>query len=173
MHYSNNGDSLNNIISSFRDEAADHVRYSILKDDARNGGNMDLAALYEELANEEFNHAKIWYKEAFKDKENEELAKSIANETQASAFSYTEKAKKAELEGYEDLADRFLANGKAEAMHRDKLISYRDEMNDGNRYHSHEDTVWICTVCGYTHTGTKPPKECPLCGYGENAFRRA
>ena len=122
LHYSNNGDSLNNIIRSFCDEAADHVRYSILKDDARNGGNMDLAALYEELANEEFNHAKIWYKEAFKDKENEELARSIANETQAAAFGYTEKAKKAELEGYEDLADRFLANGKAEAMHRDKLI---------------------------------------------------
>lgn len=173
MHYSNNGDSLNNIISSFRDEAADHVRYAILKDDARNSGNMDLAALYEELSNEEFNHAKIWYKEAFKDKESEELARSIANETHAAALGYIEKAKKAELEGYEDLADRFLANGKAEAMHRDKLISYRDEMNDGNRYHSHEDTVWICTVCGYTHTGTKPPKECPLCGYGENAFHRA
>ena len=84
-----------------------------------------------------------------------------------------DKAAKAELEGYEALADRFLANGKAEATHRDRLMQYKKEKADDSRYRSKEEAVWCCGICGYRHTGYTPPEECPLCGYGMNAYRRA
>ena len=173
MHYNRKSESYGNILSAFEHEAAGHVRYMILEEDAARNGNTDLASLYNTLANEEFNHAKIWYRETRAEDEEGELSERIADETQEAAYTYASMAAKAELEGYEALADRFLANGKAEATHRDKLMEYKNSVKDGSRYRSHEETLWRCSVCGYGHTGITPPEECPLCGYGKNAYRRA
>lgn len=173
MHYSKKSESFCNILNAFDKEAAGHVRYTILEEDASRRGNTDLAMLYGELAREELNHAKIWYKEAHGENEEDELENSIARETDSAVNSYISMANTAELEGYEMLADKLLANGRAEATHRDRLIKYRDEKKDGSRYRCHEEAVWECGICGHGHTGTTPPKACPLCGYGENAYRKA
>ncbi len=173
MHYNTKSESYGNIQSAFEHEAAGHVRYMILEEDAKKRGNVDLANIYGGLAKEEYNHAKIWYRENHKEDEESELTERIADETNEAAYGYANMAAKAELEGYEALADKFLANGKAEAHHRDKLMKYRNESKDGSRYHSHEDTVWCCGICGHRHTGLTPPEECPLCGYGKNAYARA
>ena len=173
MHYNSKSESYANIQSAFEHEAAGHVRYMILEEDAKHRGNVDLANLYGNLAKEEFNHAKIWYRECRKEDEEGELAERIANETEESALGYPGMASKAELEGYENLADKFLANGKAEATHRDMLMQYKNEIKDGSRYRNAEESMWRCTVCGHMHNGYTPPEECPLCGYGTNAYVKA
>lgn len=173
MHYDKQSESYSNMEKAFGDEAKGHVRYKILEDDARQSGNEDLARLYGELAGEELYHAKLWYKEAGMPTGDEALSHSISHETDEAAKWYPEMAAKAELEGYEGLADRFIANGKAEANHRQRLTDYKGDMEKGARYSHHEEVLWCCTVCGYCHTGTTPPKECPLCGYSQRAFRKA
>lgn len=173
MHYNSKSESYGNIRNAFEHEAAGHVRYMILEEDAKRRGNIDLANIYGGLAKEEFNHARLWYREYRPENEEEELNERIADETEEAAFGYTGMASKAELEGYEALADRFLANGKAEAGHRDTLMRYKAECKDGTRYHSNEESVWTCSICGHRHTGLTPPEECPLCGYGKNAYRQA
>lgn len=173
MHYDTKSDSYKNILSALSSEAEGHVKYMILSEDAMGDGNADLARLYDELAKEELCHAKLWYREAHPMNGSAELESAIKDETDEAASGYPEMAARAELEGYEALADRFLANGKAEAGHRDRLIKYRDETKDGTRRRSYEDALWRCMMCGHSHIGITPPELCPLCGYGHSAYKRA
>ena len=172
MHYNTKSDSFKNIVRAFENEAHGHVRYMILEEHARKSGNEDLARLYGELAQEEYGHARLWYNEAYPADENGDLEESIKDEADAAMRGYPDMASKAELEGYEALSDRFLANGSAEASHRDRLAGYRDGIKDGSRYQSHEEALWRCSICGHMHTDYMPPTECPLCGYNRTAYRR-
>lgn len=173
MHYSTKSESHENIVRAFEKESEAHVKYMILKDAAHDVGNEDLAKLYGELAEEEYAHARIWFAEAFDADEEKNLGRMIKDETDNAAFRYPQMASVAESEGYEALADKFLDNANAEASHRARLTSYKTEVADGTRYSSKEEAVWRCCVCGHTHTGCTPPEECPLCGYGETAYRQA
>lgn len=173
MHYDTKSDSYKNILSAISREAEGHLKYTVLSEDAMEDGNADLARLYAELAGEELCHAKLWYREAHPVNGRAELDDAIKDETDEAASGYPEMAARAELEGYEALSDRFLANGRAEAAHRDRLMKYRREAGDGTRYRSHEETLWRCTVCGHSHVDLAPPEACPLCGYGHTAYKRA
>ncbi len=172
MHYNNASDSVRNIVAAFADEAADGVRYMILSKQARADGNEGLAALYEKLAGEEFAHAEAWHNELHGYDEARMLDERISAEKNDRLFVYPQYAAAAEKDGYEALADRFLANGNAEGGHADMLEAHRNGMHDGTLHHSHEAVVWRCGVCGHSHTGTQAPEECPLCGYGQNAYTR-
>lgn len=173
MHYNNKSESYNNINKAFEEESAGHVRYIILSENARANGNMDLARLYSRLADEELGHARVWYNENKRGNDNDELQHSISEEGTEATNTYPNYAARAELEGYEALADRFIANGKVEATHRDMLMHYQNQTKNGTRYTAHEDSLWHCSVCGHRHMGTTPPEECPLCGYNRTAYSRA
>ncbi len=169
MDYNKNSDSVNNIKNAFCDESAGHVRYMIMSEAAERDGNHDLARLYRRLSDEELSHARIWYAEQ---RAEDGVSSRIAEEGNEAANIYPSYAARAELEGYEDLADRFIANGKAEAGHREMLMRYAEEHENGNRYKSHEDCVWRCRVCGYRHVGETPPTACPLCDRNHSAYER-
>ncbi len=172
MHYNNDSDSFHNINAAFHDEAADHVRYKILSEHAAADGNADLAKLYDELAVEEYSHAKLWHGHLGAYDAERELDGRIKAEKNDRYYVYPQYAAAAEKDGYEELADRFLANGCAEGGHADALEAYRTQTQNGTRHHSHEDVEWHCSVCGHRHMGTDAPDECPLCGYGRTAYRR-
>ncbi len=172
MHYSTDSDSFKNINAAFHDEAADHVRYKILSEHATASGNVELAKLYDTLAGEEYEHAKVWHGQLGAYDADRELSDRIKAEKNDRYYIYPQYAAAAENDGYEALADRFLANGRAEGGHSDTLEEYRTQMHDGTHHHSHEDVEWHCTVCGHRHIGTDAPKECPLCGYGQTAYRK-
>jgi len=169
MNYNSKSESFTNIKKAFGDEAAGHVRYMILSEKAENDGNGDLARIYRRLSEEELSHARLWYGEQ---NESDTLENSISSEGTQAATTYPQYAAMAEMEGYEALADRFIANGKAEGGHREQLMKYKRENNNGKMYESQEDCVWRCTRCGYRHMGTTPPKRCPLCDYGHTAYEK-
>jgi len=173
MHYNNKSESYGNIKKAFEEESAGHVRYIILSENARSSGNMDLARLYSQLADEELGHARVWFNETGYGDDNEELQNSISEEGAEATKTYPSYAARAELEGYEALSDRFIANGKVEANHRDMLMRYQNETKNGTRYTAQEDSLWNCTVCGHRHMGTIPPQECPLCGYNRTAYTKS
>lgn len=172
MNYNTKSESFMNIKRAFEDESAGHVRYMILGEEAEKQGNADLAGLYRRLSAEELAHARIWYGEQGAKGWKESLKDSISGEGTESANTYPSYAGKAEMEGYEALADRFLANGRAEDSHRLELMRYMSEAEDGSRYTAGEETMWRCTVCGNRHTGTAAPEQCPLCGYNRTAYTR-
>lgn len=167
MNYNNKSESYKNINRAFCDEAAGHVKYRILSENAEKDGKHDLAALYRRLSGEELEHAKIWYGEQGA---HDEPQNSISAEGMEASTTYPKYAAMAEMEGYEELADRFLANGMAEATHRELLMKYHDDVEKGDRNKAYEDSVWRCTHCGYRHIGTTPPQRCPLCDYNHTAY---
>lgn len=172
MNYNSKSESFTNIKRAFEDESAGHVRYMILGEEAEKQGNSDLAGLYRRLSEEELAHARIWYGEQGAKSWKDSLKDSIGNEGTEATNTYPSYAGKAELEGYEALADRFLANGRAEGNHRKLLMQYMTESENGSRYYANEESLWRCTVCGYLHTGTTPPEQCPLCGYNRTAYTK-
>lgn len=172
MSYNHKSESLSNIKKAFSDEAAGHVRYMILSENAEKIGNSDLAGLYRRLAEEELGHARIWYGEQTESDDDGELRHSISEEGTEATATYPQYAARAEMEGYEELADRFLANSRVEASHREMLMRYLNETEADTRYTSHEDCVWRCTLCGHHHIGTTPPEHCPLCDYNRTAYTK-
>lgn len=172
MSYNKKSESFDNIKKAFCDEAAGHVRYMILSENAEKDGKHDLAALYSRLSKEELGHARIWYGEQGHGDSESELKADISAEGAEAANGYPKYASVAEMEGYEKLADRFLANGRAEAAHRELLINYLNETENGTKHRCTEDCVWRCTVCGYRHIGASAPERCPLCDYNHTAYTR-
>lgn len=171
MQYNKESDSAANIVKAFENEASGHVRYMILADEAESAESYDLSELYRRLAAEELAHAKIWYKEINDGVETDSLRNSIKRENNEHNYIYPQYAAKAELEGYETLADKFNATAKVEGEHSEMLRLFLPENNE-SRYTSPEEAVWRCSVCGNTHIGTAPPEQCPLCGYNKTVYRR-
>lgn len=167
MHYNSKSESYTNIKRAFEDEAAGHVRYMILGENAEKEGKHDLARLYHRLSEEELSHARVWYGEQ---NESEALKNSISAEGEEATSTYPQYAARAEMEGYETLADRFIANGMAEGGHRELLMDYQRKAESGESHECNEDCVWRCTRCGYRHVGTTPPERCPLCDYRSSAY---
>ncbi len=169
MSYNKKSESFNNIKRAFCDEAAGHVRYMLMSENAEKDGKHDLARLYRQLSQEELGHARIWYGEEGHNADSF-LKESVSGESTEATATYPGYAAKAELEGYEKLADRFLANGKAEAHHHRLLMQYMEGTKEEGGHGEKEDCVWRCTVCGYRHIGTTPPERCPLCDYNRTAY---
>lgn len=167
MHYNKDSESFNCLQRAFEHEACGHVKYTILSDKAEKEGHACLAGLYGRLANEELAHAKGWYEEICGNDGTPEGCLE-AEKTDAS-FTYPRMAAAAELDGYEQLADRFKAAACAEEGHGRLIEDYIADTEAAKRPAA-EDLVWRCAVCGCTHTGTTPPKQCPLCGFGSEAF---
>lgn len=171
MQYSKQSDSAANLVRAFEGEATGHVRYMILADEAESEESYDLARLYRSLAAEELAHAKIWYKEINGDTEQNSLQNSIDRENTEHNYTYPRYAVRAELEGYEALADMFNATARVEGEHSEMLGAFLPQ-NEKERFSSPEEAVWRCSVCGNTHIGTAPPEQCPLCGYNKTVYRR-
>ena len=172
MNYNKKSESFSNIQKAFCDEAAGHVRYMFLSENAEKEGEHDLARLYKRLSEEELGHARIWYGERGHSDRDGELKTSISEESNGATNGYPGYASMAELEGYEDLADRFLANGKVEANHHQMLMQYLNETKDNTRHSSHEECVWRCALCGHRHIGITAPERCPLCDYNRTIFTK-
>lgn len=168
MHYNKDSESLANITNAFRHEASGHVRYKILTDNAESKGEHGLAALYRQLADEELAHARNWYRQLNGEEESNALQNSLDAEEKQYKYRYPRMAAKAELEGYEQLADMFNATGNIEGDHSRMIRNFLDSAN--NAADMHEDVVWRCRICGNTHIDKAPPVQCPLCGYNATAY---
>lgn len=173
MRYYKDSDSLKNLKDAFEKEASHHVRYTILKDKALENGDLDLADIYGRLANEDLAHAAVWYREWHGGDEERPLENSAAAEREECAFNYPRRAAKAELEGYEKLADMFEDAAGAEKRQMELLEKHIADIKNGSRFKSPKSVVWICTVCGCAREGTSPPERCPLCGFNRSAFEKA
>lgn len=100
----------------------------------------------------------------------ENLASAISGEDYEQTTMYPEFAKIAEEEGYPLIAKRLLAIAEAEKNHEDRFQKLLTEIETGTMFKKDQEIVWVCKKCGYAHTSSDAPEECPSCGHPQGYF---
>ncbi|MGL4948462.1 MAG: rubrerythrin [Mycoplasma sp.] len=164
-----------NLQTAFAGEAQAHTKYQYYAKKAQKEGLNLIASIFEETAQNEKEHAKLWFKALHDDdvpitKQN--LMDAIAGEDHESQFMYKEFAEIAEQEGFADIARLFKMVGKIETDHSKRYSELLESLESDKLFKSEEPILWICTNCGHLFIGKEPPLSCPVCKHPQAYFVR-
>lgn len=166
-----------NLLKAFAGESQARNRYDMFAKQARIEGLEQIAAIFEETAYNEREHARRFFSfleggmveitasyPAGKVGNTLENLEAAANgEHEEWVDLYPEFARIAEEEGFKDVASAFKIIAKVEMAHEDRYRKLFNNLENGQVFEREGKVVWKCRECGYLHEGTKPPKNCPAC----------
>jgi rubrerythrin len=173
-----------NLLTGFAGESQARNRYTYFAGQARKDGFEQIAAIFEETANQEKEHAKRLFKfleggeveicAAFPagviGTTSQNLEGSAAGENYETTQMYPGFAKVADEEGFSEIAAVFRKIAIAEARHRDRYIALKKNVDAGKAFKKDTKVRWVCRNCGYVHEGTESPKICPACDHPQAHF---
>ena len=164
-----------NLMTAFAGESQARNKYNYFASKAKKEGYEQIAAIFEETANNEKEHAKIWFKllnggEIPTTIEN--LKTAAEGENYEWTDMYAEFAKTAKEEGFDHIAYLFEGVAKIEKEHEERYKKLLSNINDELVFSSEGDTIWICRNCGHIHIGKKAPNVCPICNHPQSYFER-
>ena len=162
-----------NLLEAFAGESMARNKYTYFASKARKDGYEQIAALFEETANNEKEHAKLWYKflhggEIGDTMEN--LREAAEGENYEWTDMYDRMAREAEEEGFTAIAARFRAVAAIERHHEERYRRLLQNIEEGIVFSREGDTVWICRNCGHIVIGKKAPGACPVCLHSQSFF---
>lgn len=161
-----------NLRTAFSGESEARNKYSYFASKARKDGYVQIANIFEETANNEKEHAKIWFKlldGIGTTKEN--LKSAAAGENYEWTEMYAEFAKTAKEEGFDHLAMLFEEVGKIEKEHEERYRALLANIENDRVFKREEKQVWICTNCGKIVVSEKAPEKCPVCDHPQGYFQ--
>ena len=173
-----------NLLTAFAGESQARNRYSYFASRAKKEGYVQIAAIFEETANQEKEHAKREFKfleggeveitAAFPagviGTTVENLKAAAEGEDYETTEMYPGFAEVADKEGFKDIAAVFRSIAIAERRHRDRYLALAANITDGVVFKRPEPVKWICRNCGYVHEGTEAPDTCPACAHPQAHF---
>ena len=162
-----------NLMAAFAGESQARNKYTYFASKAKKDGYEQIAAIFEETANQEKEHAKLWFKELHGGEVPstvENLQAAIDGENYEWTDMYEEFAKVAEEEGFKVLAKKFRMVAEIEKMHEERYRKLLDNINDGVVFSRDGDTIWQCRNCGHIVIGKKAPNVCPVCNHPQSYF---
>lgn len=162
-----------NLKAAFAGESQARNKYTYFASKARKDGFEQIAAIFEETANNEKEHAKIWYKELMggEIKSTEEnLLMAAEGENYEWTDMYAEFAKTAKEEGFDRLAYLFEAVGKIEKEHEERYRKLLDNVKGELVFSKDGDKIWKCRNCGHIVIGKQAPGVCPVCNHPQSFF---
>ena len=164
-----------NLMAAFAGESQARNKYTYYASKARKDGYEQIAAIFEETANNEKEHAKLWFKELH-DGEVPETKVNLEDAASGENFEWTdmyqEFAKVAEEEGFTRIAKLFEAVGQIEKEHEERYRKLIENIDNELVFSSEGDTIWICRNCGHVVVGKKAPEVCPVCKHPKSFFER-
>ena len=162
-----------NLLTAFAGESQARNKYTYFASKAKKDGYEQIAAIFEETANNEKEHAKMWFKELH----GGEIPSTIENlKTAADGENYewTDMyetfAKEAEEEGFSKIAAKFRMVGEIEKHHEERYRKLLKNIEDGLVFSKDGDRIWICRNCGHIVIGKEAPKVCPVCEHPQSYF---
>ena len=164
-----------NLMAAFAGESQARNKYTYFASKAKKDGYEQIAALFEETANNEKEHAKMWFKllEGGEIKSTpENLVAAAEGENYEWTDMYAEFAKVAKEEGFDHIAYLFEEVAKIEKEHEQRYLKLLKNIEDEVVFSSEGDTIWICRNCGHIVVGKKAPKVCPVCAHPQSYFER-
>lgn len=173
-----------NILTAFSGESQARNRYTYFASQAKKDGYVQMQAIFEETAAQEKEHAKRLFKfleggeveitAAFPagviGTTLENLKASAAGENYEHTQMYPDFAKTAREEGFDDIADVFMAIAVAEKQHEKRYNDLAANIEAGRVFKRDTKTTWRCRNCGYTHEGDEAPDLCPACAHQQAHF---
>ena len=162
-----------NLMEAFAGESMARNKYTYFASKARKDGYEQIAAIFEETANNEKEHAKLWFKllnggEISDTMDN--LRAAAEGENYEWTDMYAKMAEEAEAEGFNDIARRFRAVAAIEKHHEERYRRLLQNIEEGIVFSREGDTVWLCRNCGHLHIGKKAPEVCPVCHHKRSFF---
>lgn len=162
-----------NLWEAFAGESMARNKYTYFASKAKKDGYQQIAAIFEETAGNEKEHAKIWFKllcgGAIPSTE-ENLLAAATGEMEEWTDMYARMAKEAEEEGFKDIARLFKSVGAIEKEHEERYRKLAESIKNGTVFARQTEQVWICTNCGHIHVGTHAPEKCPVCDHPQGYF---
>ena len=155
-----------NLQAAFAGESQARNKYTYFASKARKEGYVQIAEIFEETANNEKEHAKLWFKE-LNGGEIPDTAAILAAAADGENFEWTdmyvEFAKVAREEGFTRIAALFEMVGKIEKVHEERYRKLLKNVQEGLVFSRDGDMIWECSNCGHIVIGPKAPAVCPVC----------
>ena len=160
-----------NLLAAFAGESEARNKYTYFASKAKKEGYEQIAALFQKTADNEKEHAKLWFKEL------EGIGDTAANLKAAAEgenYEWTDMykgfAETAEKEGFPELAARFRLVAMIEKHHEDRYRALLNNVETAAVFEKSEVKVWECRNCGHIVVGTKAPEICPTCAHSQSYF---
>ena len=162
-----------NLMDAFAGESQARNKYTYFASKARKDGFEQIAAIFEETAANEKEHAKLWFKllnggEIPSTEEN--LKSAAAGENYEWTDMYARMAKEAKEEGFDRIAYLFEEVGKIEKEHEARYLALLDNVKEDIVFSRDGDRIWKCRNCGHIVIGKSAPEVCPVCGHPKALF---
>ena len=160
-----------NLMAAFAGESEARNKYTYFASKAKKEGFEQISALFLKTAENEKEHAKLWFKELNGiGSTAENLAAAAAGENYEWTDMYEGFAVTAEAEGFPELAAKFRGVGAIEKMHEERYRALLQNVETAQVFEKSEVKVWECRNCGHIVVGTKAPEVCPVCNHPQAYF---
>ena len=163
-----------NLWEAFAGESQARNKYTFFASKAKKEGYEQLAAIFTETANNEKEHAKIWFKLLMENGEIPDtltcLDMAASGENEEWTDMYPRMAAEAKEEGFTQLAALFTMVGQIEKEHEARYRALAANLKEGKVFAREEQQVWVCRNCGYTYIGKSAPLKCPVCAHPQSYF---
>ncbi len=162
-----------NLMAAFAGESQARNKYTYFASKAKKEGYVQIAAIFEETAKNEMEHAKIWYKLLHDGVGTtaENLLDAAMGENYEWTDMYATFAKEAKEEGFDRIAYLFEAVGRIEKEHENRYRKLLERVNGEVVFSRDGEAIWQCSNCGHIHIGKKAPEMCPVCEHPKAYFQ--
>ena len=162
-----------NLMEAFSGESQARNKYTYYASQAKKDGYVQISKLFEETANNEKEHAKIWFKlldGGSVGSTTENLEDAAAGENYEWTDMYAKFAGEAREEGFEDIALLFENVAKIEKEHEERFRKLLENIKKDEVFKKSEPVVWECANCGFSYMGDKAIDTCPVCKHPQSYF---
>ncbi len=160
-----------NLMAAFAGESQARNKYDYYASKAKKDGYEQIAAIFQETANNEKEHAKLWFKLFHGINSTlDNLLDAAAGESYEWTEMYKGFAEVAEQEGFYDIAARFRGVADIEKHHEERYRKLAEAVRDGEVFVKMDENVWVCRNCGHIHVGKSAPEVCPVCAHPQSYF---
>lgn len=162
-----------NLLEAFAGESQARNKYTYFASKAKKDGYEQIAAIFEETAANEKEHAKLWFKYleggAIRDTMSN-LKAAAEGENYEWTDMYDRMAKEAEEEGFTEIASKFRLVAAIEKHHEERYKKLLQNIEEGIVFSRDDDRIWKCRNCGHIVIGKKAPEVCPTCNHPKSYF---
>lgn len=162
-----------NLMEAFAGESQARNKYTYYASQAKKDGYEQIAAIFTETADNEKEHAKMWFKELHNGAvpgTYENLLDAASGERGEWTEMYKRMAEEAREEGFEAIARKFEGVAAIEKRHEERYNKIAELVKEGKVFKKSEKKMWICRNCGHVYVGDKAPEICPVCMHPKAYF---